>query len=106
MRVSVLAEKAGIPSTTFLIRSFVPQAKLTAKGEGLSDIKIAEYPGAIQTHAEAEIDREIEQHTLAQIVAGLTGPTGEKAKENIFTKRTKSIFKGTSESGKSRSQTS
>lgn len=95
MRVSVLAEKAGIPSTTFLIRSFVPQAKLTAKGEGLSDIKIAEYPGAIQTHAEAEIDREIEQHTLAQIVAGLTGPTGEKAKENIFTKRTKSIFKGT-----------
>jgi len=61
VRASVAAEKAGIPTTWFIVRSFVPQAKLTASGEGIQDIRIAEYSGAIQTHADADIDREIEE---------------------------------------------
>jgi hypothetical protein len=94
VRVSVAAEKAGIPATTFVIRSFVPQARVTAKGEGIQDIRIAEYPGAIQTHADADIDREIEAHTLDQIVAGLTGPAGEKEAEASGADLTESVFKG------------
>lgn len=94
MRVSVTAEKAGIPTTTFLIRSFVPQGRLTASGEGLQEIRIAEYPGAIQTHAEADIVREIEAHTFDQIVAGLTAPSGEKGAATAEPRITESVFHG------------
>jgi hypothetical protein len=94
VRASVVAEKAGIPTTTFIIRSFVPQARLTAEGEGMQDIRIAEYPGAIQTHADADIDREIEEHTLDQIIAGLIGPAREKKTEISDAILTESVFKG------------
>jgi hypothetical protein len=94
VRASVAAEKAGIPTTTFLIKSFVPQGKLTARGEGIQDIGIAEYPGAIQTHADADIDHEIETHTINQIIAGLTTTASKKKEESSEASLTKSIYKG------------
>ena len=75
----------------------MPQAKLTASGEGIRDIRIAEYSGAIQTHADADIDREIEEHTLDQIIAGLTGTVVEKKPETSEVNLTESVFKGSFE---------
>jgi len=94
VRASVAAEKAGIPTTSFIIRSFVPQAKLTASGEGIQDVRIAEYSGAIQTHADSDIDRQIEEYTLDQIIAGLTGTAVEKKAVTSEVNLTESVFKG------------
>lgn len=76
--------------------TFVPTAALVASGSGVSDLGIAQYPGAIDLHSDAEIRENLEKVVLDRIVEGLTKPAAQprvarvKHPEEI-------VFKGTLE---------
>jgi len=70
----VVAEKAGIPSVTIALTGFVEQGRLVGRGEGINNLRIAEYPGRIQMHSSDELRRSVEV-LVPQILTALTDPT-------------------------------
>ncbi|MBI2909052.1 MAG: hypothetical protein HYX92_15520 [Chloroflexi bacterium] len=66
--------KAGLPAVVVAGKGFVKTASLVATWAGVPDLPVAEYPGAIQLHADEEIRENIAQVTIDRIVAGLTRP--------------------------------
>ena len=97
MRASIVAEKAGIPAVSFVITDFIPLAKHTARGEGMTGTRIAEYPGAIQTHSDAEIAKAVEERVVDQIIQGLTGRPQEHKADAAAPDPAAAVFKGTFE---------
>ena len=97
MRASIAAEKAGIPAVSFVITDFVPLAQHTAKGQGMHDIPIAEYSGAIFTHSDTDIDEAMERRVIGQIIEGLTKPIEERKAEAVGPGAMETVFKGTFE---------
>jgi len=73
----VQAEKVGIPSVTVALTGFVEQARAVGKGEGISNLRVAEYPGRIQMHSPQEL-REGVATLIPQIVNGLTEEEEER----------------------------
>ncbi|MBI2908415.1 MAG: hypothetical protein HYX92_12280 [Chloroflexi bacterium] len=57
--------------------TFVRTASLLSSWAGLPDLGIAEYPGAIQFHTDAEIRENLEM-VFPRIVDGLTNPSGSE----------------------------
>ena len=45
LRASAVAERAGVPSVSVISTGFLKQAAVIARGLGLPDLAIAEYPG-------------------------------------------------------------
>ena len=77
MRPAVEAEKLGIPGVVVTTTGFTTIARAAAKAEGLSSVRIAEYPGAVGVHSEDLIVRNVEQVLFGRIVEGLTqAPAG------------------------------
>ncbi|MBI2857805.1 MAG: hypothetical protein HYX90_01900 [Chloroflexi bacterium] len=72
MRVSAVAEKAGIPSVTDLCSPFAQQGRTIAGMLGVPGSPIAEYPGHIETHSGEERAKNIAERLLPQIITGLT----------------------------------
>ncbi len=98
MRVSAVAEKAGVPSVSEICSAFVAQGRILSDMLGVPGIPIAEYPGNIDTHSIEQRNRNIEEQVLPQIIKGLTtrpkkvqmAATKEPAPRDI-------VFKGTFE---------
>jgi len=99
VRASTGAEKIGIPSVSFVITDFIPLANHTARGEGMPGIRIAEYPGAIQTHSDAEIGETVEKRIVDSVVEGLTGKLVENRVDLTGHDPTAILFEGTFERG-------
>jgi hypothetical protein len=97
VRASTGAEKIGIPSVSFVITDFIPLANHTARGEGMPGIRIAEYPGAIQTHSDAEIGETVEKRIVDSVVEGLTGKLVENRVDLTGHDPTAIVFEGTFE---------
>ena len=74
MRPAVEAEKLGIPSVVVTTTGFTTIAKAAAKAEGMTDLRIAEYPGAVGVHAEELVVRNVENVLFERIVDNLTRP--------------------------------
>ena len=72
MRASVVAEKAGIASVAVVCEAFKHSAHLVAEGEGVPDVRLAEYPGAIDTQSNAEREERVDNYVLPKIIEGLT----------------------------------
>jgi hypothetical protein len=72
VRPAVEAEKIGIPGVVVTTTGFTAIAKAAAKAEGMTDLRIAEYPGAVGVHAEELVVRNVEQVLFPRIVAALT----------------------------------
>ena len=51
MRPAAEAEKLGIPSVVVTTTGFTNIAKAVGKAEGVSGLRVAEYPGAVGVHA-------------------------------------------------------
>ena len=58
---------------------FLKQAAVVAKGLGLPDMAIAEYPGVPMVDSSEELQRKVEEELLPQIISGLSQPLGNKA---------------------------
>lgn len=74
MRPAVEAEKLGIPSVVITTTGFTTIAKAAAKAEGMTGLRIAEYPGAVGVHAEALVVENVENVLFERIVEQLTKP--------------------------------
>jgi hypothetical protein len=74
VRPAAEAEKAGIPSVVVTTTGFTTIAKAIGKAEGLTNLRVAEYPGAVGVHPEALVVKNVEEVLFDQIVAELTKP--------------------------------
>ncbi len=99
MRPAVEAEKLGIPGVVITTTGFTKIARAVAKAEGMSDVRIAEYPGAVGVHAEALVEKNVEDVLFGRIVDELTRPVKAAAAGAAEAVRNGSeiVFEGTSE---------
>ena len=69
----IAAEVLGIPSVMIAAPGFVKQAKSAAAAAGLSELRVAEYPGAFASHTRDELLENTRKVLWPQVKAGLTG---------------------------------
>jgi hypothetical protein len=81
LRASAAVERAGYPSVSVISTAFLKQAAVVAKGLGLPDMAIAEYPGVPMTDSTDELRRKVVEQLLPQIIDGLSKPFGSKSAE-------------------------
>lgn len=75
---------------------FTTIAKAIGKAEGITDLRVAEYPGAVGVHAEALVEKNVETVLFDQIVDCLTQPRPGAAQETVSKRRGNEIvFEGT-----------
>ena len=72
LRVSAVAEKAGVPSASLVCEGFVGQASTTSVGLGVPNLPLAKVPGHVDSQSADELFQNIVQVTLDEIVANLT----------------------------------
>jgi hypothetical protein len=70
----VEAEKAGIPGVVVTTTGFTAIARAAAKAEGITGVRIAEYPGPVGVHSEEAVTKNVENVLFDRIVNALTGP--------------------------------
>lgn len=73
------AEKLGIPSVVITTTGFTAIARAAARAEGLCDLRIGEYPGAVGVHPEETVVRNVEETLFGRIVDALTRPLAAAA---------------------------
>lgn len=96
VRVSVAAEKAGIPAVSIVATPFLTQAGAIAKGLGNADPAIAEYPGVPMIDTNDELRRKVVEQLLPRILKGW----GQRAPQKTAPAPAEpaprdSVFKGT-----------
>ncbi|MFN8022138.1 MAG: UGSC family (seleno)protein [Acidimicrobiales bacterium] len=72
MRASVVAETAGVPTVSIVCEGFQRQALATGRGLGLDDLPLAVLRGHVDTQSYDEMIGLFREHTIDQIVRGLT----------------------------------
>ena len=60
MRPAAAAEKLGIPSVVVTTTGFTAIAKAAGKAQGITGLRVAEYPGAVGVHPEELVDANVE----------------------------------------------
>jgi hypothetical protein len=64
----------GIPSVVITTTGFTNIAKAAGKAEGVSGLRVAEYPGAVGVHPDALVEKNVENVLFDRIVDELTKP--------------------------------
>ena len=96
MRPAAEAEKAGIPAVVVTTTGFTTIAKSIGKSEGIANLRVAEYPGAVGVHPEELVDANVENVLFDRIVYELTQPRASSALEAKAIKPADDIvFEGT-----------
>jgi len=72
LRVSAVAEAAGVPSASLVCEGFVGQAGNTAEGLGMPNLPLAVVPGHVDTQPSNELRSHVLGSTLEHIVDRLT----------------------------------
>ena len=72
LRVSAVAEKAGVPTASLVCEGFVGQAKGTSSGLGFPDLPLSLVPGHPDVQSLEELRANILGVTLAKVVESLT----------------------------------
>ena len=97
LRASATAEKASIPSVSIVATPFLRQAAVVAKGLGLPNLSIAEYPGVPMTDG-PEVVREKSERSLAdQVIRGFAKaqPLAAATQNEAGANRDDIVFRGT-----------
>ena len=87
MRPAVEAEKLGIPGVVVTTTGFTTIARAAAKAEGMANVRIAEYPGAVGVHAEELVVENVENVLFNRIVENLTQSVAGEASAALSTRR-------------------
>ena len=74
-------ERCGIPSVSVISTGFLKQAEVVAKGLGLPEMAIAEFPGVPMTQSKAELRQQVIEQLLPRVIAGLSKPIQRQAAE-------------------------
>lgn len=72
LRVSVACEAAGIPTVSLVCEGFERQAAATGRGLGFDGLPLAVLKGHVDAQSYDEMVASFVEHTLAQVVDGLT----------------------------------
>jgi hypothetical protein len=72
LRVSAVAEKAGIPTVSLVSQGFLGLAKTSSLGLALPDLGIAMVPGHPDVQSDEELERNITSVTLERVIQCLT----------------------------------
>jgi hypothetical protein len=75
---------------------FTAIAKAVGKAEGITGLRVAEYPGAVGVHPEALVEKNVENVLFDQIVSELTQPRAGESREGLGSARNASdiVFEG------------
>ncbi|HEY9446107.1 MAG TPA: hypothetical protein VIQ62_03450 [Burkholderiales bacterium] len=93
MRPAVEAEKLGIPGVVITTTGFTTIAKAVAKAEGMSGLRIGEYPGAVGVHPDELVVKNVEEILFGRIVDGLTKPIeGEVSASSASSRRADDVI--------------
>jgi hypothetical protein len=97
VRPAAEAEKLGIPSVVVTTTGFTNIAKAVGKAEGVTGLRVAEYPGAVGVHAEALVEKNVETVLFDRIVDELTKPRAGETEGALGTERRSDeiVFEGT-----------
>jgi hypothetical protein len=82
VRPAAEAEKLGIPSVVVTTTGFTNIAKAVGRSEGINGLRVAEYPGAVGVHAEALVEKNVEEVLFGRIVDELTRPRPNEREES------------------------
>jgi hypothetical protein len=99
VRPAVEAEKAGIPSVVVTTTGFTTIARAAAKAEGMTNLRVAEYPGAVGVHAEELVVKNVEDVLFQRIVDSLTKPPGPSGSSRSARGRVDSGLRRNDDSG-------
>lgn len=77
LRASIVAESAGIPTVSLICEGFEGQARATARGFGFDDMAVAVTRGHVDAQAAPEMEQNFIDHTLTQVIVGLTATSME-----------------------------
>lgn len=76
LRAAVAAEAAGVPSVSLVCSGFEGQARATARGFGFDGVPLAVMRGHVDAQPIEELVASIVEHTVDEVVAGLTDDHG------------------------------
>ena len=74
LRVSAVAEQAGIPSSSLCCEGFLGQARTTAEGLGYSSLPLAKVPGHVDVQRPDELRAGVLGTTVNDLIRNLTEP--------------------------------
>ncbi|MEQ1776474.1 MAG: hypothetical protein ABL891_22045 [Burkholderiales bacterium] len=97
MRPAAEAEKLGIPSVVITTTGFTTIAKAAGKAQGVTGLRVAEYPGAVGVHAEALVEQNVENVLFERIVNELTQPRAGEIQDSATNAKHANaiVFEGT-----------
>ncbi|MGE0769193.1 MAG: UGSC family (seleno)protein [Hyphomicrobiaceae bacterium] len=72
LRVSAIAEAAGVPTSSLCCEGFLGQAKTTSVGLGFPNLALATVPGHVDVQTEADLRRNVLQTTVDLVIRNLT----------------------------------
>ena len=96
LRVSAVAEAAGVPSSSLVCEGFVGQAGTTAVGLGMPNLPLAPVAGHVDTQTDNELRSNVLGETLEAVIANLTEPPDE-AVETVEPEPRDIVFEGSFE---------
>jgi hypothetical protein len=73
LRVSAIAEAAGVPTSSLCCEGFLGQAKTTSVGLGYPNLPLATVPGHVDVQTEADLRKNVLEVTVDLVVSNLTG---------------------------------
>jgi hypothetical protein len=85
----------GIPSVVVTAPGFAEQAYATGEYNGVQDTRVAIYPGAFDTHSDAQLTQNITETVYPQIIELLTKPIAASKKRASAPKARDIAFTGT-----------
>ncbi|HXH83097.1 MAG TPA: hypothetical protein VNN07_09240 [Candidatus Tectomicrobia bacterium] len=94
LRAAAIAERAGIPSVSLVTTPFLAQASVVARGVGMPDLPIAEYPGVPMTDGPEAVRAKVEA-LVPRIVEGLARPVTTTAHATAEPGPRDVVFRGT-----------
>jgi hypothetical protein len=97
VRPAVEAEKLGIPGVVVTTTGFTTIARAAAKAEGMTALRVAEYPGPVGVHGEDLVVKNVENVLFGRIVDELTRPVvvAASAAAAAVRKAGEIVFEGT-----------
>ncbi len=90
-------EREGVPTVSIISSGFLRQAAVVAKGLGLPDMAIAEFPGVPMTQSKEELRRQVVELLLPRVIKGLSKPIqrGEPEREVLLPQPEETVMSGT-----------
>ena len=90
----IIAEQIGIPGVVIAAPGFDGQARATGENNALPSLQVALYPGAFDTHTDAELAENTRTIVFPQIIESLTRPVRTEKKHAQVAGSRAVVFEG------------